>query len=67
MPIFHHFSGVFLKEETITLTPEWLQARELLDATDISQCCSQPFFQLHPVGFKADLVFQQHCGDLRRC
>lgn len=63
MPIFHHFSGVFLKEETITLTPEWLQARELLDATDISQ----PFFQLHPVGFKAVLVFQQHSGDLRRC
>lgn len=25
------------------------------------------FFQLHPVGFKADLMFQQHCGDLRRC
>lgn len=41
MPIFHHFGSFFEqgKEENITLTPEWLQ-----DATDISQCCSQPFF-----------------------
>lgn len=69
MPIFHNFSDSFEhgKEENITLTPGWLQARELLNATDISQCCSQPFSQLYPVGFKADLMFQQHCGDLRRC
>lgn len=55
--IFHHFSDFFehRKEENITLTHEWLQARELLDVI-ISQCSSQPFFQLHPVGFKADLV-----------
>lgn len=48
IPIFHHFNDFFFfehrKEENITLTPKCLQAREVLDATDISQCCSQPFF-----------------------